>query len=357
MVRRIMVLKTRMIKIQDHSELSWKIREAADSIRNKGLVAFPTETVYGLGANALDPDAVKKIFEAKKRPFNDPLIVHVSSMEMARKIVKKISSKAKKLMESFWPGPLTLVLERSSLIPDIVTSGLDTVAIRMPSNDVALSLIESANVPVAAPSANLFGKPSPTRAEHVFNDLDGVVDFIIDDGPTQIGVESTILDVTREDIVLLRPGGTVKEKIEKIIGPITIHPAVNRKKIEGKVLSPGMMDKHYSPDARLILVIGDDDNKKRKKILELVEHYKMAGNKVAVLLRSEGFNQRSLPQVVKYLDIGINAASIARDLFYKLRLLDQQGVEVIIAGSIIEDGLGFAIMNRLIRAADQIIKV
>lgn len=278
------------------------IQRAADILRSGGLVAFPTETVYGLGAHALDPVAVRKIFTAKERPSWDPLIVHVRDVAMAETLAFDVPAD---LTKRFWPGPLTLVLRKKPCVPAEVTAGLDTVAIRMPAHPVAAELLRQANVPVAAPSANLFGRPSPTRAEHVAADLGDRVDLILDAGPTNIGVESTILDLTQSPPVILRPGGITPEQLNAAVSD------------DKRILAPGMTEKHYAPRARIELF--EDETALRRRAAELPG---------AIVLR---------PQ--------------AETLFAQLRDADARGVEVILALLPQPSGLGLAVRDRLQRAA------
>jgi L-threonylcarbamoyladenylate synthase len=346
--------KTLILKINERKIDLKKIRIAAEILRKGGTVAFPTETVYGLGADALNPEAVKKIFKAKKRPADNPIIVHVSDESMIYKLAKKVPKKALKLMEKFWPGPLTLVLKKSNIVPDVVTAGLDTVAIRMPNHRVALALIKESKVPVAAPSANLAGKPSPTCAEHVIHDLYGRIDAIIDAGKTRIGVESTVLDLTSRVPTLLRPGGLPLEHLESVIGKIKLHPVVKAER-EMKVVakSPGMKYKHYAPEAQVIVVEGKFRNVK-KKIDELIDGYRKTGKKVGVMTVSKRHEYEA--DVVKL--VGEELKEIAKNLFLTLREFDKERVDLILAEGVEEKGLGLAIMNRLRKAAGyNVIKV
>ena len=232
------------------------IADAAEIIRSGGLVAFPTETVYGLGANAMDAAAVEKIFSAKGRPTFDPLIVHISNLSEIERVVSSFSPAAQTLADAFWPGPLTLVLPKQPDLPDLVTSNLKTVAVRIPNHPVALALIEAAGVPIAAPSANRFGHTSPTTASHVFQDLAGHIDLILDGGSTSIGVESTILDLSTTPARILRPGGITREMLETLIGPVTVFKQI--KKPGQRLLSPGLIEKHYAPRAEMFLFKGPD---------------------------------------------------------------------------------------------------
>ena len=318
-----------------------KIRIAARFVLDGKLVAFPTETVYGLGADALNASAVKRIFEAKGRPADNPLIVHIARFEELKRLASHIPREAKLLAEHFWPGPLTIVLPKREEVPHVTTGGLDTVAVRMPSHPIARALIEE-STPIAAPSANISGRPSPTLAEHVIDDFYGKIECIIDGGETQVGLESTVIDLTSEKPVLLRPGGLPLEELEKVIGEIEIHPAVRGKLID-VAKSPGMKYKHYSPRARVIVVEGKKENV-RKKIAELVEDYRAKGLRVGVMATEEY-------EADEFFPLGRSEEEVARNLFRALRELDKRGVDVIIAEGIEERGLGFAVMNRLRKAA------
>jgi L-threonylcarbamoyladenylate synthase len=328
-----------------------KIKIAAGVIRRGGLVAFPTETVYGLGADALNPEAVKGIFTAKMRPLDNPIIVHVADKEDVYKLALDVPESARKLMDAFWPGPLTLVLKASDIVPKVTTGGLDTVAIRMPRHKVALALIMESRRPIAAPSANLAGRPSPTLAEHVIRDLYGRVDVILDAGPTSIGVESTVLDLTSSPPQILRPGGVTLEDLKKILVEVVIHPAAAAKSevhVE-HARSPGMKHKHYAPKAEMIIVEGEL-NFIVKKVKELAEHYVRAGRKVGILATEESACKYDLG-IVKSMGSRRDLASVARNLFKSIRELDDERVDIIIAEGVPPKGLGLAIMNRLRRAA------
>ena len=328
-----------------------KIRIAADFIKKGGLVAFPTETVYGLGANALNPKAVLALFEAKKRPLDNPPIVHVGNAEDVYRLTKEVPTKAERLMHKFWPGPLTLIFNRSEIVPDVTVAGLDTIAIRMPNHNVALALIRESNCSIAAPSANLAGKPSPTMAEHVLDDLNGKIDAVLDAGPTRIGVESTVLDMTVDPPQILRPGGTPYEVLKKILGKVDLHPvAVAEKELQvEKVRSPGVRHKHYAPNADVIVVEGEV-SAVMEKVKELVKFYKQKGIKVGVLATDEtaGYYKAD---VVKSLGSRSDLASVAKNLFRLLREFDLDGVDVIIAEGVPTEGLGLAVMNRLRKAS------
>lgn len=306
------------------------IKLAGIIIRKGGLVAFPTETVYGLGADALNPMAVARIFEVKNRPRFDPIIVHVNSLADIEWLCLKVDDRARRLMEKFWPGPLTLTLPKSPIVPDIVTAGLPTVAVRMPSHPVALELIKEAGTPIAAPSANLFGYLSPTTAEHVREQIGNKIDLILDGGKCPVGVESTVVSFVRKEPMLLRPGGLPLEDIERIIGKVKI-PRSDPKRPQ----SPGQLPRHYSPRTPLQLKTGEIVLEKGKKIGFLAFTPK-----------------ETLPyEMVEVLSPKGDLREAAANLFSCLHKLDKAGVDIIYAEPIPEEGLGRAIMDRLRRAA------
>lgn len=307
------------------------IKKAAKIIREGGLVAFPTETVYGLGANAFNPIAVAKIFEVKKRPFFDPLIVHIADLKELEVLTSQIDKRALKLAEKFWPGPLTLVLPKSEKVPDIVTASLPTVAIRMPAHPIALALIKEANVPIAAPSANLFGHLSPTTAEHVRAQLGDSVDLIIDGGKCPVGVESTIIYLG-ETPLLLRPGGLPLEEIEKVIGPVLI-----KQSSEQLPLAPGQLPTHYAPRTPLEI----------KSLDEIVFE---EGKKIGFLAFKPIKGNYPFYAVEVLSNTG-DLREAAANLFVSLHKLDKAGVDIIYAEPVPEVGLGRAIMDRLRKAS------
>ncbi len=343
--------QTLMLKVDAQQPDIKKIQAAADIIRKGGLVAFPTETVYGLGADALNPDAVLKLFEAKKRPLDNPPIVHVANADDVYRLAEQVPPKADKLMKTFWPGPLTLVFKRSATVPNVTVAGLSTIAVRMPLHAVALALIRESHRPIAAPSANLAGKPSPTSAKHVFDDLNGRIDAILDSGPTRIGVESTVLDLSVEPPLVLRPGGTPLEALKQVLGDVKLHPFVAAEKevpVE-KARSPGMKHKHYAPKAQVIVVEGAVPAV-RAKVKELAESYRLKGVKVGVLATDET-KAAYEADVVKSLGSRFNLAVVAQNLFRLLREFDAEGVDVIIAEGVPTQELGLAVMNRLRKAS------
>ncbi len=323
-----------------------KIKVAARLILEGKLVAFPTETVYGLGADALNENAVRRIFEAKGRPADNPLIVHIADFNDLKKLAREVPREAKLLARRFWPGPLTLVLPKREDVPPVTTGGLDTVAVRMPAHEIALALIR-ASTPVAAPSANISGRPSPTLAEHVVEDFYGRIECIIDGGETPLGVESTVIDLSSERPTLLRPGALPLEEIEKVIGPVEVHPAVKGKAVD-LARAPGMKYRHYSPNARVVLVEGPRE-RVVERIRELAEEYRSKGYRVGVIATEE-------VDADEFFHLGKTPEEAAKNLFKALRELDRRGVDVIVAEGIEERGLGLAVMNRLRKASDEIIR-
>ncbi len=327
-------MRTKILKANKQA-----VAKAAQILKNNGIVAFPTETVYGLGADAFNSAAVKKVFAAKGRPADDPLIVHVASIADAGKAVKKIPSVARKLMKRFWPGPLTLVMPKSGRVPQEVTAGLPTVAVRMPAHPVALALCKKVG-PIAAPSANTFGKPSPTKAKHVYDDLKGKIPLIIDSGSTDIGVESTIISLATKPAKLLRPGKITLEQLRKYL-PIEVVT-----KIAKKPLAPGMKYTHYSPKTPVLLVLRPT----AAKIAGIVKKEQDKSKKVGLLCTG-----RYHSGAERVIIIGKSPEAFAKKLFDALRWLDSQKLDVIIAEGLPEKGFGMAVMNRMRRAASRII--
>jgi L-threonylcarbamoyladenylate synthase len=326
------------------------IARAAACLRDGGLVAFPTETVYGLGVHALDRDAVRRLYAAKGRPAADPLIVHVGSLEDVSRLVSQLPEVVGVLAQRFWPGPLTLVLPRSVVVPDEVTAGLETVAVRIPAHPIAQALIRQAGVPVAAPSANLFSRPSPTQASHVLEDLDGRIDLVVDGGSTRIGVESTVLDLTAEAPRILRPGGVTIDQLREVLP--TVH-AFERAASDGPMLSPGLLEKHYSPRAPLTLYVGDGDAPLRRLVADIGDLIR-DGARVGVLVSAEDRMRLPSNRSLTVVDLGPRGRLdvVATRLYAALRELDQAGVDRILAADIPErSGLGTALHDRLTRAA------
>lgn len=347
----IKVMKdTKIVEIDINNIDDSVIKEYADILSAGGTVAFPTETVYGLGANALDPKAIKKIFKAKGRPPDNPLIVHISKIENLQPLVKSIPDKVYPLMEKFWPGPLTLIFEKSSIVPNEISAGLSTVAIRMPSHPIAIKLIEESGVPVAAPSANISGKPSPTMAEHVIKDLYGKVDAIVSGGNSNVGVESTVLDMSGEIPMILRPGGVTKEMLEEVLGQVFIDRAIEGPtEINESPKSPGMKYTHYAPKANVIIVEGDLD-KTVDKIKELKLNYEKENKKVGIISTDETMSKYT-DFIVKCIGSRKKPETIAANLFKVLREFDETDVEIILSESVDAVEIGQAIMNRLKKAA------
>lgn len=340
---------TLVLKVDPQHPQPEIIARAAAVIRAGRLVAFPTETVYGLGANALDADAVAGIFRAKERPAYDPLIVHLANADQLSLVAVHVPALARRLAAVFWPGPLTLVLARADHVPLAVTAGGETVAVRVPSHPVARSLIAAAGVPIAAPSANRFGRVSPTRAEHVLADLEGRVDIILDGGTTMIGVESTVLSLVTPVPTILRPGGVSREALSQVLGTVEV---AEQTVIEGEtVVSPGTTEKHYAPRAQVILYRGE-----RTPVLQAMHEatlrYLEAGETVGLLLAEEDLTAFSdLPVALRGLGSAKSMSQIARQLFAALRSLDEAGVSLILARDFGSAGLGLAIRDRLTRAA------
>jgi len=340
-------METKVWRVDPKSPDPEAINEAAEIIRKGGLIAFPTETVYGLGANALDETAVRKIFAAKERPAWDPLIVHICNLAMLEQLVEDAPEKFTELASRFMPGPLTVVMRKKAIVPDAVTAGLPTVAVRMPNHPVALALIEAAGVPIAAPSANKFGRPSPTTAEHVLHDLAGRIDGILDAGPTQVGVESTVVDLTKTPPVILRPGGVSKERLEEVLGEVIVasRPPSD---VEAGLPSPGMMPRHYAPSVPVILADGNPS-----ELLQVIERLKSQGyepNQIGILM-PEGWLTGEEGLVIFRWGRWSNWEEMAQRLFEGLRWLERQGVSVIVAPLPPPIGLGLAIRDRLTKAA------
>ncbi len=330
------------------------MEEAGVIIRNGGLVAFPTETVYGLGANALDVDAARKIYSAKGRPSDNPLIAHIEKKSQVYDLAKNVSEKAEKLMDEFWPGPLTLVFDKQDIVPMGVTGGLSTVAIRMPDNEVALKLIEAAGVPIAAPSANSSGRPSPTLAQHVYEDLQGKVDMIIDGGQVNIGIESTIVDMTGEIPMILRPGFITKPMLEKVVGEvavdkITVIKSKDELKDDYKPKAPGMKYRHYAPKADFVMYEGDIKNVVTH-INKLAKENVKKGKKVGIIATDETLSEYTFGTIVS-IGNRKDVSTVAKNLYKVLRDFDSIDVDVIYGETFYDDELGSAIMNRLIKAA------
>ncbi len=340
------------------------IKQAAIILKKKGLVSFPTETVYGLGGDALDKDAAAKIYAAKGRPSDNPLIVHIADTDAVYELAKEVPEKATLLMEAFWPGPLTIILPKKELVPDGTTGGLNTVAIRMPSHPVALELIRKSGLYIAAPSANTSGRPSPTLAEHVMEDMNGRIEMILDGGAVGIGIESTIVDLTSDVPVILRPGFITKSMLEEIVGQVTIDPALIEPDPNLRPKAPGMKYTHYAPKGELTIVEGDISyasltgaNKVASKINQLVTEKVNSGFKVAVITTSENVNLFDCENILVAGDRE-KGETIAAKLYQVLRQCDELDVDYIYSEAFNDGELGGAIMNRLLKAAGhRVIKV
>ncbi len=319
---------------------------ASKIIKAGGIVAFPTETVYGLGANALDENAIQKIFKAKGRPSDNPLIVHVAEVSGLYDLTDEVANHCHKLIEAFWPGPLTMIFKKNHKVPTVVTAGLDTVAVRMPQNKVALELIKQSGVPIAAPSANISGKPSPTKAEHVIEDLMGRVDAILVGDDCEVGIESTVIDPLQQPPVLLRPGGISKEQIEAVIGNIVLDENIQNKEKTPK--SPGMKYTHYAPKAPVVVFKGDV-NDVINAICKAKAEKEDQGMKVGILASDEtcDFYSGCVISVGSRKEID----SVAKGLFHTLRLFDKEELDIILAESFETHLMGLAVMNRIIKSA------
>ncbi|MGM0378998.1 MAG: L-threonylcarbamoyladenylate synthase [Bacillota bacterium] len=346
-------METKIIKINNDSFFNKILNYPAKVLKDGGLVAFPTETVYGLGADALNSDAIKKIFEAKGRPADNPLILHISDIETLDKITKEYGGLAKKVISKFWPGPLTIVFRKKDIVPDIVTGGLDTVAVRMPSNKIAKKLIKLADTPIAAPSANISGRPSPTNVNHVIDDLSGEVECIIDGGECSVGLESTVLDLSNDEPMILRPGKITFEQLKEVISDLKIAKELKNEDIdEGMDLkSPGMKYTHYSPNADVFIIETKDDFDQTgvKEINKLIKT-KFADYNVGVLCTDDFYDDYQCDNKIS-LGSRDKLDKIANKLFFSLRKFDEIGVDIILAESFASKEIGLAIMNRLKKSA------
>ena len=343
------VMKTQIEKIDKNRIDEQILAEAGEILKRGGLVAFPTETVYGLGANALDEKAAMKTYAAKGRPSDNPLIVHIADVEALKEIVEEIPEKAKRVIEKFWPGPLTLIFNKKEIVPLGTTGGLNTVAVRMPMDEIARGLIRAGGGYVSAPSANTSGRPSPSTAQHVMDDMDGKIEMIIDGGSVEIGVESTILDMTVEPPMILRPGAITKEMLEKIIGKVDVDSALLSDTSDEAPKAPGMKYRHYAPKAQMIIVSGEP-KEIVKAIKQIAYEQERLGYKVGIIATNE---TRSLytKGVVKSIGSRSNENSIAKNLYKVLREFDEEDVSYIYCEAFDEEGIGSAVMNRLDKAA------
>lgn len=342
-------MDTKIIVIKDEKEDEIKIREAAKIIKAGGTVVFPTETVYGLGADGLNVEAVKKIFEAKGRPQDNPLIIHVASKNVEL-YAKEVPESAKKLIDKFWPGPLTIILRKKEVIPNVTSANLDSIGIRMPDDLIARKLIEISGTTIAAPSANISGRPSPTDFQRCIEDLNGKVDCIIGGEKSHIGVESTIVDCTLDPPMVLRPGGITLEMLKEIDSRIEIDRAImDKPKKDFKPKAPGMKYRHYAPNAKVTIISGDR-KKTIEKIKEMVHYNIENGKKVCILTVEENAKQYT-EGISIVLGSRENLSTVARSLFEALRKCDDLGADLILAEGYEEKGVGIAIMNRLKKAA------
>ncbi|MCC8103256.1 MAG: threonylcarbamoyl-AMP synthase [Clostridiales bacterium] len=325
------------------------IRRAGEIVRQGGLVAFPTETVYGLGADALDAGASAKIYQAKGRPSDNPLIVHIADWEAIERITEDRPAQARLLADMFWPGPLTMILKKSAAVPYATTGGLDTVAVRMPDHPIALALIRAGGGYIAAPSANTSGRPSPTTAQHVAEDMDGVIDMIIDGGPVSIGLESTIVDLTEETPMILRPGYISQEMLRDVIGSVKMDRGLISEDSSVRPKAPGMKYRHYAPRAPLFIVEGD-----RQRVQEKINALTAAENKkgrMPGVIATDETSGSYAHAIVESIGSRADERSIARHLYAILREFDRREVSVIYSESFETPQMGPAIMNRLMKAA------
>lgn len=347
-------MKTLYKKIDPEDFRDEDLDEACEILKSGGLVAFPTETVYGLGGDAERADASEKIYAAKGRPSDNPLIVHIADMDSLYDIAEEIPEQALQVAKAYWPGPLTMIFKKKDKIPDETTGGLDTVAVRMPSHPVARALIRRSGVYIAAPSANTSGRPSPTKACHVKEDLDGKIDMIIDSGPVGIGIESSILDMSVETPMILRPGYIDFDMFRKIVPNVTLDPSLTAGKPSKAIhpKAPGMKYRHYAPKGNMVIVAGHDRKKVAEKINQLAREHELLGARTAVIASDE---TRSLYEgngaVVLSTGSRNEPGSVAARLFDILREMDHIGAEYIISESFDDDKMGFAIMNRMLKAA------
>ena len=345
-------MDTRVLTVNPEHPDAAALADAARILRDGGLVAFPTETVYGLGANALDASALARIYEAKRRPANDPIIAHIAHRAQLDELARDIPRAARQLAEAFWPGALTLVLKRAPCVPDNIAAGRDTVAVRMPAHPLARALLLAADVPVGAPSANTFTRPSATTAAHVLEDLDGRIDLVLDGGTTPIGVESTVLDLTGDTPVVLRPGGVTLEALQAVLPETTLAPRYLAE--DGATDAPGQLLKHYSPLARVLLFTGAPAAVRARMRSEL-DALVADGAAAGLLLAEEDLVMLDgLDAAVAHEVLGCeqDLSAVSRRLFDALRALDRRGVDAILVRDFGRSGLGAALWDRLLRAAE-----
>lgn len=340
-------METVIKKVDENNIDMGIIREMAEKIKNGETVIFPTETVYGLGANAMDEDAAKKIYVAKGRPSDNPLIVHIADIEEVDKIALEVGEKAKKAMENFWPGPLTIILKKKEIVPNVTSGGLSTVAIRMPSNKIANALIRESKTQIAAPSANISGRPSPTKAEHVVKEMSGRVSGIIMGGDCDFGLESTVVDFSEDKPMILRPGSITKEMLEEVLGEVNIDPSLTKKEDNIKAKAPGMKYKHYSPNAQVYIVKGEENNV-ITKMNELSKKNHAENKKTGIMCMSKDVDKFECDYVV---DLGKDYDEVAANLFDALIKMDEAKIDIVYSVCFESCGVGQAIMNRLLKSA------
>ena len=339
-------METILWNLKKNEPLAPQLKEAAALLAGGEVVAFPTETVYGLGADGLNPDACRKIFAAKGRPADNPLILHICEMDQILQLTSGLTPLAKKLMEAFWPGPMTLIVHKSDRIPDVVTAGLDTVAVRFPVHTVARELIRQAGTPIAAPSANKSGKPSPTNAADVLQDMDGIIAGVVDGGACDIGVESTIIDTTGPEAVILRPGGITLEMVSKVLGSVKLDPGLVKK--DETPRAPGMKYRHYAPKAPMVLIEGPEAS---LGVIRAAVMAEASGLRTGVLALAGTVDH--LPRSPRLIvhNGGSTLEELAENLFRELRLFDREQVDTIIGEGVDDTDLGLAIMNRMRKSA------
>lgn len=339
-------MKTMISSIdKDNIDLE-ELKKHAKLLSEGKTVIFPTETVYGLGANALDEDAVKKIYEAKGRPSDNPLIVHIHEKEQVHELAKDVNDNAKIVMDRFWPGPITIILNKKDIVPKTTSGGLDTVAIRMPSHKIAKEIIKQSGVPIAAPSANISGRPSPTKAQHVKDEMEGRVSGIVLGGDSNFGLESTVLDLTSETPMILRPGSITKEDLESVLGKVELDPSLAKKEDNKKAKAPGMKYTHYSPDADVFIVSGSEDDV-FNKVNELILINNENGLKTGVMCLEKNKHKYN----GEVISLGSTLEEVASNLFDVLREMDKLKVDIIYSEEFEIAGIGQAIMNRLLKSA------
>lgn len=346
---RLKSLETKWVRCPEGTIDENVMREAGRIIREGGLVAFPTETVYGLGGDALNPDSSRKIYAAKGRPSDNPLIVHISRVEDMKKLVSDVPEQAYVLAEHFWPGPLTMIMKKSELVPKETTGGLDTVAVRLPDHEVALAFIREAGGYVAAPSANVSGRPSPTLAKYVYEDMNGKIEMLLDGGEVGIGVESTIVDLTEEIPVILRPGHITPEMLQEVLGEVCLDPTMLSQDCMQQPKAPGMKYKHYAPRGELTIVSGKPE-KVREKIKELLAYDRKQKRRTGVIVSADEAGLYEADSI-KVTGEREDLAAVARSLFRILREFDDEQIESMYVQAFPQEGIGQAVMNRMLKAA------